>query len=126
MSLVVPLLNVPCAVNCWVRPSATEAVAGDTWIEVNGGAVTVNVVEPVTTAPPSRVKLAEIVEEPWVLVVASPPATIEATDVVDEPHVTREVRSRVAPLLNVPCAVNCWVAPAVTDGLPGDTAMDVR
>ena len=73
-------------------------------IESNVGtatAVTVSVAVPVTV-PAGWLKLAEIVEEPAVLVVASPPAAIEATDVVDELHVTREVRSCVAPLLNVP------------------------
>src|SRR3974377_1378960 len=34
--------------------------------------------------------------------------------------------SRVVPLLNVPCAVNCSVSPAATDGFPGDTWMETR
>jgi hypothetical protein len=44
---VVPLLYVPVAVNCCVYPAATDAVSGVTAIEVNTGAVTVNVAEPV-------------------------------------------------------------------------------
>ena len=75
-------------------------------MEVSEGAVTVSVVE-AATKPAGWLKLAVIVEEPWALAVASPPAAIEATDGADEVHVTRVVRSRVAPLLNVPCAVNC-------------------
>ena len=97
-------------------------------MEVKAGGVAVSVAEPVTI-PAGWLKLATIVVEPPVkvaTVLASPPGAIEATDVLDELHVTREVRSRVAPLLNVPCAVNCWVAPAVTDAVPGDTAMEVR
>ena len=35
------------AVNCSVRPAATDAVLGVTAIEANTGAVTVNVAEPV-------------------------------------------------------------------------------
>ena len=39
-------LYVPTAVNCCVYPAATDAVPGVTAIDVNTGAVTVNVVEP--------------------------------------------------------------------------------
>jgi hypothetical protein len=38
---VVPLLNFPVAVNCWVVPAAREEVAGVTAIETRGGAVPV-------------------------------------------------------------------------------------
>ena len=36
------------AVNCCVRPAATDGAAGVTEIDVNTAAVTVNVAEPVT------------------------------------------------------------------------------
>jgi hypothetical protein len=70
-------------------------------MEVTVGAFTVRTVE-LETMPLGPVKLAAIVEAPWLKVVASPPAAIVATDGVAELHVTRDVRSRVAPLLNVP------------------------
>jgi len=124
-SRVVPLLSVPWAVNCWLSPAATDGFPGDTWIEVTVGAFTVRTVE-LETMLEGPVKLAEMVEAPWLIVVASPPATIVATDGVDELHVTRDVRSRVLPLLNVPWAANCWVAPAVTEGVPGDIWMETR
>lgn len=72
-----------------------------TTTEANAGAETVSVVEPVTT-PRAVVKLAEIVEVPWVKVEACPPAAIVATGVFDELQVTRLVRSRVDLLLKVP------------------------
>src|SRR6185437_16389715 len=44
MSRVVPSLNVPLAVNCWVVPSGSDGSEGDTMIETSDGTVTV--VEP--------------------------------------------------------------------------------
>ena len=85
----------------------TDAVPGDTAMEVTVvDDVTVSMAVPVAV-PPFWVKLAVIVEEPAVIPVASPPAAIVATAVLDELHVTREVMSFVVPLLYVPCAVNC-------------------
>ena len=43
---VVPLLNVPVAVNCSVLPAATEEFAGVTAIEVSVAAVTLRPVDP--------------------------------------------------------------------------------
>jgi len=43
---VLPLLYFPVAVNCWLFPAATEAVAGVTEIDVKTAAVTVNAAEP--------------------------------------------------------------------------------
>ena len=46
-SCVLPSVNVPVAVNCWVVPRAMDGFAGETAIETSAAAVTVSVVEPV-------------------------------------------------------------------------------
>jgi hypothetical protein len=45
-SWVLPSVNVPVAVNCWVVPATREGFAGVTAIETNDAAVTVSVVVP--------------------------------------------------------------------------------
>jgi len=45
-SCVVPSLNVPVAVNCWVVPNATVAADGLTAIEISTAAVTVRFADP--------------------------------------------------------------------------------
>jgi hypothetical protein len=112
-------LNVPVAVNCCVRPFATEGFAGVTAIDCSVAAVTVITVEPVL---PDCVALIDDV--PTVAAVAKPPAVIVATEVVAEAHVTVLVRFCVLPSLNVPVAVNCCVRPLATDGFAGVTAID--
>jgi hypothetical protein len=69
-------------------------------------ATTLRVVAPVTR-PSAVLKLAEIMELPWLRLSASPLELIAATVVLDELQVTRLVRSRVLPSLKVPAAVNC-------------------
>jgi hypothetical protein len=112
-------LNVPVAVNCWVRPLAIEGFAGVTVIDCNVAAVTVRVVEPVIDPD-----LALIEEVPAATVVASPAALMVATVVVAEVQVTLLVRFCVLLSLNVPVAVNCCVSPLATEGLAGVTAID--
>ena len=122
-SRVVVSLNVPTAVNCWVRPSGTFGLVGVTSIESSTAAVTVSWVEPVI-----RPVDALTVVAPALIVVARPcePATFEicATVMSDEAHITCAVRSCVVLSLNVPIAVNCWVRPRGTLGLVGVTAID--
>jgi hypothetical protein len=48
-----------------------------------------------------------------------------ATAVAEEFHVAELVRFCVFPSLNVPVAVNCWVAPLMIEGLAGVTAIEV-
>src|SRR5205085_10590043 len=48
MSWVVPLLNVPVALNCSVMPTAIEGTAGVIAIDTSAAGVTSRVVEPVT------------------------------------------------------------------------------
>ncbi len=91
---VLPLLYVPVAVNCWVLPAATEALAGVTESDVKTAAVTVSVAEPVI-AP----DLAVMVVVPGASVVANPVALILATVVADEFHSAVLVRFCVLPLL---------------------------
>ena len=107
---VVASLNVPVAVNCCVRPAATDGFVGVTCIDTSVAAVTVSVVEPVTPA-----SVALIVVVPTFSAVARPcePAAFEIVAIVttDDAHVTCVVRFCVVASLNVPVAVNCWVRP---------------
>jgi hypothetical protein len=114
-------LKVPVAVNCCVRPLATEGLAGVTAIDCRVAVVTVNVVEP-KIAP----DVALIVEVPTAKPEAKPPAVIVAVAGVAELQVTLPVRFCVLLSLNVPVAVNCCVRPLATDGFAGVTAMDCR
>lgn len=89
-SWVEPSVYVPVAVNCCSTPSGIVAFPGVTAIDTRFGAVTVNLAVPVTP-----LWLAEIVEEPAALLVASPPAAIVATDVLEDVQFTVAVRSWV-------------------------------
>src|SRR5271167_1856320 len=84
-------------------------------------AVTVSKVEPLMDDD-----VAVIVEVPTPAPLARPAALIVAVEVVPELHVTVPVKFCVEPSLNVPVAVNCWVAPLVIDGFAGVTAIDCR
>jgi hypothetical protein len=116
---VVPSLNVPVAMNCWVAPLVIDGFAGVTAIDCSVAAVTVSKVEPLMDDD-----VAVIVEVPTPAPLASPAALIVAVEVVPELHVTVPVKFCVEPSLNVPVAVNCWVAPLVIDGFAGVTAID--
>src|SRR5277367_3847196 len=118
---VEPSLNVPVAVNCWVAPLVIDGFAGVTAIDCNVAAVTVSTVEPEIDDD-----VAVIVEVPNPAPLARPDALIVAVEVVPELHVTVPVKFCVEPSLNVPVAVNCWVAPLVIDGFAGVTAIDCR
>jgi hypothetical protein len=91
-------------VNCCVLPAATGGDAGVTEIEVNIGAVTVNLVE-----PPIVPDLAVMVTVPATMLVANPAELTVAIEVDDEVQVAVLVRFCVVPLLYVPVAVNCCV-----------------
>src|SRR5271154_1854511 len=116
---VEPSLNVPIAVNCCVAPLVIEGFAGVTAIDCSVAAVTVRSVEPLIDDD-----VAEIVEVPTPAPLARPAALIVAVVVVPEDQVTLDVRFCVVPSLNVPVAVNCWVAPLVIEGFAGVTAID--
>src|SRR5262249_61331522 len=90
-----------------------------------GGGVPVLPVEPVTAPEVALmvvVPAATAVARPWVPLVL----LMVAVPVTDEAHVTDVVRFWVLPSLNVPVAVNCWVAPLAIDGFAGVTASDVN
>src|ERR1700733_10357251 len=116
---VVPSLNVPVAVNCWVAPLAIDGFTGVTAIDCRVAAVTVRVVEPLI-AP----DVAVMVEVPTAAALARPPVLIVAMVVVPEVQVTVDVKFCVVPSLNIPVAVNCWVAPLAIEGFAGVTAID--
>ncbi len=82
------------AVNCSVRPAATDAVPGVTAIEAKTGAVTVNVAEPVIVP-----EVAVIVVAPGAALVASPPLLTVAVVTADEVQVAVLVRFCLVPLL---------------------------
>jgi hypothetical protein len=71
-------------------------------------------------------EVAVMVVVPAATAVASPLLLIVAVAGLDEVQVTELVISWVVPSENVPVAVNCWVAPPVTFGLAGVTAMEDR
>jgi hypothetical protein len=96
-----------------------DGSAGVTAMDWSVAAITVSTVLPVTPF-----NVAEIEEVPTAAVVARPAAVIVAVDGVAEAHVTLLVTFCVLLSLNVPVAVNCWVAPLVMLGLAGVTAMD--
>ena len=116
---VVPLDNVPVAVNCSVSPTARLVLAGVTAIDWSAAAVTVRPVEPLML--PS---VAEIVTGPGDTAEARPVLLIVAHVVSEEAQVTELVKFSVVPLDNVPVAVNCSVSPTARLVLTGVTAID--
>ena len=90
-SIVLPSVNEPVAVNCWVVPSAMEALAGATVIETRAAAVTVSVVEPVMLPEVAlivAVPVPALVTRPWV----PPTLLITAVEGAPELHCTVWVR----------------------------------
>ena len=99
-SCVLPSLNVPLAVNCWVVPNGTEEAAGSTAIAVNVAAVTVKVVEPLMFP---EVAVIDVVPVP--ALEAKPVLLIVATPISLDRQVTELVRSCVLLSVNEPVAV---------------------
>ena len=116
---VVPLDNVPVAVNCSVSPTGKLVLAGVTAIDWSAAAVTVNPVEPLILP-----RVAEIVTGPGDTAEARPVLLIVAHVVSEEAQVTELVKFSVVPLDNVPVAVNCSVSPTGRLVLAGVTAID--
>jgi len=90
-------------------------------IATNVGAVTVNVIEPLTGP-----ELAVIVVIPCLAVLASPWLLMVATAVSEEFQLTEEVSSLVLPSVNVPVALNCCFVPSGMEGLRGVTPRDTK
>lgn len=91
---VLPSSKFPMAVNCWLVPSATEAVAGLTVMEVRCAPTTVNSV--LSLSVPT---VAVIVVEPAATVVAMPDPSTAATEGEEELHVTPLLKSELLPSL---------------------------
>jgi len=91
---VLPSSNVPVAVNCCSVPIASEAVDGETLIEVRCAATTVKEVESVRDPT-----VAVTVVVPGASMEASPVLSMLATVGVDEVHMTPLVRSAEDPSL---------------------------
>ena len=96
-----------------------DALAGDTAMETNVAAVTVNVVLPATLP-----EVAVMVVAPALTPVASPLVLTVATVVLLDVHVAEFVRSCWLLSLNVPVAVNCCLFPAAIVGAAGVTAIE--
>ena len=107
-------MKVPVAVNCWVVPSGTDAVAGATASETRAALVTVRVEVPLM--PES---VAVMVVDPGALLVAIPTLEMVAALVFDELQVEELVRSLLVWSLYVPVALNCCPRPVAMVGAPG-------
>jgi hypothetical protein len=110
---------VPVAVNCWVSPAGTLAVAGVTPMEDRVAAVTVRV-----AVPDLPLKVAVMVAEPAATPVARPLVLTVAVDVLDEVQVTCVVIFWVEESEYVPVAVSCRVSPAGRPAVTGVTAIE--
>ena len=88
-----PDVNVPVAVNCREKPTASLAVAGVTWIDTSAAAVTVSVAAMDLTGPSDAVMLVA----PAATVVARPAALMVALLVSLESQPTDVVISGVVP-----------------------------
>jgi hypothetical protein len=67
-----------------------------------------------------------MVVDPCALLVAMPELETVAAAAFDELHVAELVRFLELWSLYVPVAINCWPAPAATEGAPGVTAIDCK
>src|SRR5205807_6014919 len=95
------------AVNCWVAPLVLEGLGGVTAIDCSVAGVTVSTVEPVMLPTVAVMPLVPVVSA-----VARPVPLMVATLNVPEDQ-TALFSTCVELSLNVPVAVNCWVAPLV-------------
>ena len=105
-------VSVALAVNCFVWPSATLALAGVTVMELIAAAVTVSV-DAGAEVTVSNVAVIDVM--PTFTAVARPfepeALLIVATEAVVDDHVAKEVSVCVVLFTSVPVAVNCWVVP---------------
>jgi hypothetical protein len=127
MFSLVPLENIPVAVNCSEKPLATVYAGAVICIESSVALVTVRAaceeelmssIEAVTYEVPALDAVTRP-DEPTELL-------IDATDASDEFHTTSFVILRVVPSEKTPVAVNCSVKPAATEETPGEISMDLR
>ncbi len=119
--VAVKLDQLQVAAYCFVPPTVTDELTGDTVMLTNVGAVTVRPVDPLTEP-----EVAVIVVAPAAIAVASPPAAIVALLVALEDHATAPVQLVVEASDHVQVAVYCSVEPTTFDEPAGVTAMLVR
>ncbi len=125
ISLVVPSVYVPVALNCIADNRFMVGLAGVIVIKIRGTGVTVSTVLP--EIPRVLVmEVAVMVIVPAETPAASPLLLIVATVGSDEVQATWVVISKLVLSEYVPVALNCWVAPTRIVGLAGVTAMEDR
>jgi hypothetical protein len=101
-------------------PAAIDAVDGVTAIDTSTADVTVSVT-PGEVIPP---KLAEMLDVPAAIPIATPEELIVAVAVLEDDHVTVDVRFCVVWFVKVPIAAYACVVPAAIDAVIGVTAIE--
>ena len=98
-----------------------ELVAGVTIMDIKfaAAAVTLSVAVPVIVPD-----CAVMVTTPATRALASPVLLIEATLASEVDQVKEVVKAWLQPSENWPVAVNCWLAPGITEATPGDTCKE--
>lgn len=120
-SWVLPSLNVPIAVNCWVPPAATVGDAGVTASETSVPVPTVSVVVPFI--PDAE---AVIVTVPLFFPSARPKPRMDTMLGFDDFQDTPLRFVATLPSLNVPVAVNLTEVPFVILALAGLMVIETR
>lgn len=116
---VLPSLKCPVAVNCCVALCVIVGLAGVTVMDCR--VLTLSVVEPLTV-PEDAVMVAV----PSLVAVTMPEALTVATAGFEEVQLALPFRFCVLPLLNVPVAVSCWVAPDARVRFDGERLIEFR
>jgi hypothetical protein len=106
------------AVSCWVSPTGTLAVAGDTVTDTRTAGSTVITAVPEMSDDGS---VAVIVVAPVATAVTKPVEDTVAVAGVDDDQVTVLVKLAVVPSEYTPVAVRCCVSPTGTFAASGDT-----
>ena len=110
---MLPSLIFPAAVNCCVAPAATDAVAGVTSTADSVGAGTVIVTSAVSALVPPAARRSRDSPRRGPRLVEPGRGHRPAGGGIGHRHRPR------APVTHLPRAVNCCVAPAATDAVPG-------
>src|SRR5579863_3641197 len=116
---LVPLLNVPIAVNCVVNPAAIELAAACSVTDSSAAAVTTTCVVP--EQPPD---VAVMIAVPAETAVTTPVLLTVATATLLELNTTPDVRVELVPPLNDPMAVSWEVRPTAMELAADVTVMD--
>ena len=120
-SLLLPSAYLPVAENCWVVLTGIELAAGATVIDSKFAAAAVTLSVAVPFIVPD---CAVMVTTPATRAFASPVLLIEATLASEVDQVKEVVKAWLLPSENWPVAINCWLAPGITEATPGDTCKE--